>query len=195
MHHPVRRHRGIPAIGLVDPLRRAIGIDNQIFRPQYIAERRTAKRCFGRNLIRPAGRLRVRVRRFRIRRLETETARGLNRAKKKLQYMQRAARLEAVRMCRDTAHRMHRYGSADHLVVPFTFPVGPGLVDHHLFSKRSFSQISCKLADTISGNANSRADRLGGIGIIQPRFTHQHKDRHGGSAALYLYLAMQRHLY
>ena len=195
MHHPVRRHRGIPAIGLVDPLGCAIVINDQVFRPQYITKRRTAKRRIGCHLIRPASGFRVRMRRFRIWRLETKTARGLDRAQKKLQHMQRAAGLEAVRMRRDTAHCMHRHRTADHLVMPFTLPVGPGLVDHHLFSKGGFGQICRKLADTVRTDANSRADRLGGIGIIQPLFTHQHEDRHGCSAAVHLYLTMQCHLH
>ena len=68
------------------------------------------------------------------------------------------------------AHRMHRNRTPDHLVMLFAFPVGPGLVDHNLFRKGCLGKISCKLADPVRRDADSIADRLGRIGVIQPGF-------------------------
>ena len=60
-----------------------------------------------------------------MRRLVAPAARHIDRAEQHLQQMQRAAGVEAVRMRRDAAHRMHRDRPAAHRLVPPPGPVGP----------------------------------------------------------------------
>ncbi len=195
MHHPVRRHRRIPAIGLVDPLRRAVIADDQILRPEDIAKRRAGKRRFGGHLVGPAGRLGVDMWGLGIGRLEAEPAGRLDRAKQKLQHMQRAAGLEAVRMRRNSAHGMHRDRPADHAVMLFALPVGPGLLDHHFLFKGGLGQIGRQLADPLGRDANLRGHRFRRVIICQIGLGHQREGRHGDAAALHLHLALQRDLY
>ncbi len=72
-----------------------------------------------------AGRLVGRRRAPWIGRLEAEAARNVDGAEQQLQQVQRAAGLEAVRVGRDAAHRMHRDRPPAHRLVAPAGPVGP----------------------------------------------------------------------
>ena len=132
------------------------------------------------------------MRRLRIGRLEPETAGRLDRAEKQLQHMKRAAGLEAVRMRRDPAHRVHRDGPPDHPLVTLALPVGPGLFDHDFFLKGRRRQIGGKLADPCSRNPDLWGHRFRRIFIGEIGFGHQHEGRHRGAATLHLHLAVKR---
>ena len=70
--------------------------------------------------------------------------------------MQRTTGLEAVRMRRNPAHRVHRDRAADHLVMLFAFPVGPWLVDDHLVGEGGLGKLGGKLADACGTYADLR---------------------------------------
>ena len=80
-------------------------------------------------------------------------------------------------MSRNTAHRMHGDGAANHGLMFFALPVSPWLVDNNLFSKGGISQVCGKLANTGCGNANFTRHSIWGISINHIGFRHQHKDR------------------
>ena len=122
LQHAVRGERVLPRERLVDAARRAVCVDEQILGRLHVAERRCVERAV--RLARLAGTIAGR-RRFRIRRLVAEAARRVDRAEQHLQEMQRAARVKAVRMRRDAAHRVHRDRAADHLRVLAAVRVGP----------------------------------------------------------------------
>ena len=135
------------------------------------------------------------MRRLRIRRLEAETARRLDRSQQQLQHMQRTAGLEAVGMRGNPAHRMHRDRAADHLVMLFAFPVGPWLVDDHLAGEGGLGKVSGKLADARGTDADLRSHRFRRIIIGEIGVGHQHEGRNSHAAALHLDLALQRRLH
>ena len=92
----MRRHWRIPAIGLVDPLRRTIFANDQIIGPQNIAKRRTGHWLARGNLIGSTCRFWVNFGWFWIGRLKAETAGHFNRSQNQLQHMKRTAGLKPV---------------------------------------------------------------------------------------------------
>ena len=91
-------------------------VDREILGAHRKAERRARERLVRRDAPDRRGKL-LRRDRLRIRRACAEVARAVQRAEQHLQQMQRAARLEAVRVRRDAAHRVHRDRPPDDLVV------------------------------------------------------------------------------
>ena len=53
----------------------------------------------------------------------------------------------------NTAHRMHRDGAADHLVLLAPGPVGPFDVEHDFLFERGFGQFGGDAADMVCGDA------------------------------------------
>ena len=94
-------------------VRLAVGVDQQVLRPARKAEMRARQRLVGAEMLGPAMRRRMRLDRLRIRRLEAEAARAVDRADQHLQHVQRARRLEAVGMGREAAHGVERHRPAD----------------------------------------------------------------------------------
>ena len=111
VHETVRAHRVLPRERLVDALRIAVFVDQQIVRSmdkakQWSVERLTWRHaCMG---------LRVSRRGLRVRWLESEPAGNLDAAQNDLQEMQRPASLEAVGVCADPAHGVETDRTADH---------------------------------------------------------------------------------
>ena len=101
VHQAMRRERVFPCEGLVDALRPALVVKQQILRPARKAQMRPVERPAGAAI---AMRRRVRLHRLGVRRLEAEAAGHLDAAQKDLQNVQRAAGLEAVGMGADAAH-------------------------------------------------------------------------------------------
>ena len=179
MHQPVGRHRMFPRKRLVDAFRRAVRVDGEVFRPARIAEMRPVQRLAGRHLV---VRRRVRLHRFRIGRLEAHAPRNLDRPQKDLQQVNGPAGLKPVGMGRDAAHGVHRHRAADHLVVLFALPVGPGLVDDNLFLEGRLRQLRRDPADRLDRHATSFGDGLRRVVRLQI-FPGQQLEHRGAASA------------
>ena len=81
--------------------------------------------------------------------LETEAARGLNRAQKDLQNVQGARGLKAVGMGRDAAHGMHGDGAAGHCFVGLAAEICPFLLDFKGFVEGHTGQFCGQRADAV----------------------------------------------
>ena len=92
--------------------------------------------------------------------------------------MQRAGCLEAIGMCGNAAHCMHRNRAADDLVVTLARHVGPGLVDNNFFFKRDAGDFGGQIADRLCGNAGLAGNRfrrvIGHKIFLRHQFQHWH---------------------
>ena len=145
----------------------AVAVDEEILGRVHVAERAGVERAV--RLARLAGTIRRR-RRFRIRRLVAETAGRVDRAEQHLQEMQRAARVESVRMRRDAAHRVHRDRAADHFGVLAAVRVGPALRQADLLVERGFGELAREAADRVGGDAAGFRDRVGRVFVGEVAF-------------------------
>ena len=166
VHQAVGRERRVPAEGLVDALRRARGIDQQVVGAGGEAQVRARQRLAGLHVARLAARLEEGRRQLRVGRLVAEAAGAIDRAQQDLQDVQDAAGVEAVGVGRDAAHGVHADGAADHLVVAAAEPVGPGDVEGDLLLEGGVRQLGGDAADGGGGDARLL---LGALGRIRRR--------------------------
>ena len=112
VHHAVRRKRRFPGERLVDALRLAVAVHQQIFRSEWITEMRPCQRLTRLYMFRPAMRPRMRGSGLRIWRLIAIAARAIDGADDCLQHMQCPRRLKTIGMGGDAAHgvKAHRAG-------------------------------------------------------------------------------------
>ena len=156
VHHAVRGERRLPRVRLVDAHRLAVAVDGEILRPRREAERRArSAACSAREVVR---RQLVRRDGLRVRRAGAEIAGAVERAEQHLDQVQRAARLEAVRMRGDPAHRVHRDRAADDLVVRAA-PRSVHALRHSIASRTRRAPFRARVADRVGGNAASLGDR------------------------------------
>ncbi len=164
MHQPVGGKRVFPCEGFVDALGVAVFINAQVFGAARVTQvRAVERRAGGYGVVR----LGVVIHRFRVRWLEAEAARNLDRAEQDLQDVQGARGLEAVGVGRDAAHGVHGHGAADHLLVLFAFPVGPRDVEGDFFLESHASQLCGDGADTVGGDAHTLGHGIGGVFVGQ----------------------------
>ena len=130
-------------------------IDQQVLRRTRVAQRRRIERAVG--AARLAGAIRRRHR-LRIRRLEAERARGLDRAQQQLQHVQRAAGLEAVAVRADAAHGVHRHRPADGLGVHAAPGIGPRDRQPDLLVEGGARQFAREAADGLRIDAAAVGD-------------------------------------
>ena len=181
MHQPVGRNRGIPRVGLIDTLRIAIGAHKQVFRALREAQRRTSEGCHGPDAIVLAGGLVRRRCRTWKRWLIAEAARTIDRAQDDLQDVDQATGLEPVRVRRDTAHRVHRHGTAGRLLVPAPMRVGPWNVEFDLLLEGCVGKFGGNPLDRRCWNAGFDLSRLGRVLCTQIPLGDQLKRRPGGA--------------
>ena len=146
-------------------------VDHQVFRPRRIAvghafERRVRRKDDGRIVLRQ----RADRNAARIRRLGAKAAGIVERAQQHLQQMQRAAGLKAVGMRGDAAHRVHRDGPADHLVVRAAVHVGPADRQFDRLLERYLRHFQREPGDRLGGNAALCGHALGRIAIVEIAF-------------------------
>ena len=171
VHQAVGGERRVPGIGLVDALRLAVGVDQQILRA--LAGSRAARPSAACSVRSAApGRLRRR-RRARERRLVAEAAGAIDRAQQDLQQMQHAGRSGSrwnAPRCR--AWRASTTGRPTVLSWRRPVAVGPGNVERDLLLERGMRQFarrcagSCRpgspvAAATFSGAYSSAEKPLG----------------------------------
>ena len=190
MHQAVGGERRLPGIGLVDALGCAVGLDQQILRPVGEAQRHARQRRVRLHVL--AGRLRPRRHRAREGGLVAPGAGRIDGAQQHLQQVDRPAGMEAVGMGGDAAHRMHGDRAADHLLVPAAGPVGPGLVDHHLFLEGGMGDLGGDAADIVGCHAAGLGNRVGGVLGIEIAPGQQLEHRHRLAAVRQNHLADQR---
>ena len=181
MHHAVGRDRRLPRESLVDPPRRAVGLDQQILRRCREAERWAGHRLAGLDVGRAAGRLYAGRRWPRKGRLVAEAARRIDGAQQHLQDVDGAAGMEAVGMGRDAAHGMHRDRSTDHLVVAPPGPVGPGLVDHNGLLEGGMRQFGGDAPDDIGADTGLGGDGIGRVLRLEAAGGDEMEGRHRGA--------------
>ena len=92
--------------------------------------------------------------------LKAETAGNIDRSKEKLEEMQRATGLEAIRMRRNPTHRMEGHRAADHFVVLLTPEISPRAVQFNRFVKSNTGQISGNRAAALGWDAAASCDSL-----------------------------------
>ena len=165
MHQAVHGERRFPAERLVDAVRRAVDVEQQILGRGREAERQSVQRMHRPDL---RGGLGGRRRGLRERRLVAEAARAIDRAQQHLQQMDGAAGLEAVGMRADAAHRMHGDRPADDLVVIAAGPIDPADWDLDRVVERRLRQFrrdapdgrgaECRIARPPSPARSSRRD-------------------------------------
>ena len=124
----------------------------------------------------------VGLNRFGVGRFEAEAAGHLDGAQEDLQHMQRAAGLEAVRVRRHPAHRVHRHRAAGHLGVCLTAEVGPFDIQLKRLVKGDPGQFAGDGADALGWDAAFVGNGLGRVVRRQVAFRHQVEDRPVGDA-------------
>ena len=125
VHQPVCGDGGIPRVGLVDTPRRAVCLDQQVFRPGHEAQRRAGQRFQRVDLAHLASGLQAGRSSLRERWLVEEAAGHIYGAEQDLQDVDRAAGVETVGVGRDATHGVHRHGAASHRLVLRAVAVGP----------------------------------------------------------------------
>ena len=153
LQHAVDRQRRVPAERLVDPDRRAVGIEQQILRPAREAQRRAGQRLAGLDLVGPAERARPGRAGARVGRLVAPAARHIDAADQQLQHVQRAAGLEAVGVGRDAAHGVHRHRPAEEAGMLLAACIGPGLLDEHRPLERDMADLGGDPPDRLGRDA------------------------------------------
>ena len=151
VHEAVGGERSFPAEGLVDALRRAGVIDEEVVGPGREAQMRAGQRLAGDHVAELAARLEEGGRLLGVGRLVAEAAGTIDGAEQDLQDVQDARGVEAVGVGRDAAHGVHADGAADHLVVPAAVPVGPGDVEGDLLLEGGMRQLGGDAADGAAG--------------------------------------------
>ena len=174
VHHAVNGERRLPGESLVDADRRSVRLDQQILRPRGKAERRAVERRIGRHAL--AGGLLRRRNRLRKRRLEAKSTRAIDRAEQRLQQMDGAASMKAVAMGGDAAHRVHRDGAADDLVVFAPRPIDPFDVEFDGLLEGRFGEFGGDAADLVGADAASRGDRLRAVALVHAALRHELED-------------------
>ncbi len=182
MHHAVGGQRRLPGERLVDALRPALGVHQQILRPADETQRRSRHRLTRLNILRLAGRLRPRWHGPRERRLVAPAARRIDAAQQHLQQVQRAAGVKAVGMGRDAAHGVHGDRPADHALVAPAEAVGPRLLDDDLLLEGRLGQFRGDPADSRGVDAAGGRHLLGRIGRVEITFREQAEDGYGTTA-------------
>ncbi len=176
MHHAMRGQRRFPRERLVDPFRPAVRVHRQVFRPARIAQDRPVQRLSRCHLVMRSG---VRRERLGVGRLQAEAARDLYGSEHELQEVQGATGLETVGVGADAAHRVHRYRSAHHRLVPLAAKVGPGPVKRDRPLEGSMCQFQSNTADGGRRDAASHRYGLGRVLVVEVLFGELLKDRHG----------------
>ena len=160
----MRGDRRLPAVGLVDAHRRAVGLELQVFRSGGEAERHAAQGLHRRIAL--ARGLRRRRNGFREGRLEAEAAGAFDGAEQHLQEVDRAACVEAVGMSGDAAHRVHRHGATDELVVLAAGPVRPFDIERDRLVESDVRQLGRDAADLVGVDPALRGDRVRAVATV-----------------------------
>ncbi len=163
VHHAMRGQRRVPAIGLVDALRMAVRIDQQIVGRGHEAERRPGQGRVGLHLPRLARGLDARRRRLGKGRLVAEAAWHIDGTEDDLQQVQRAAGLEAIGMGRDAPHGMHRDRAAHRLLVETAKVIRPRNIELNLLAEGDLGQFGGNPPD-----GGGRHAAAGGDGLRRP---------------------------
>ena len=182
VHHAVGADRRFPGKRLVDALRRAVGIDQQVFRSHREAERRSGQDGIRVDLAGLARRFLRRRAGPREGRLVAEAARHVDGAQHHLQQVDRAAGVKPVRMGGDAAHGVHRDRPADHLVLLAPGPVGPFDVEHDFLVERGLGQFGGDAPDVVCGHAGAQCRGFRAVIGIHVTVGHDLERGHGGAA-------------
>ena len=182
LQHAVDRQRRVPAERLVDPDRRAVGIEQQILRPARKAQRRARQRLAGLDLVRPAERARSRRAGAGIGRFVAPAAGHIDAADQQLQHVQRPAGLEAVGVGRDAAHRVHRHRPAEEAGMLLAACVGPRLLDEHRPLERDMPDLGGDPADRRGRDAAALGHGLRRVGRVAIALGQMREHRHRAPA-------------
>ena len=164
VHHAVGGERRVPAEGLVDALRRARGIDQQIVGAGGEAQLRAGQRLAGLHVARLAARLEEGRRQLRDTAPCSGSRRGNRSSPAGSAGCAGCGGVEAVGVGRDAAHGVHADGAADHLVVAAPGPVGPGDVERDLLLEGRMRQLGGDAADGGGGDARLLLGALRRVG-------------------------------
>ena len=174
VHQAVHGERRFPAECLVDAMRRAVDVEQQILGRGREAERQAVQRMHRPDL---RGRLGGRRRGLRERRLVAEAAGAIDRAQQHLQQMDGAAGLEAVGMRADAAHRVHGDRAADDLVVIAAGPIDPADRDLDRVVERGLRQLRRDAPDGRGRNAALLRHLLRRVALVEIARRHQLEHR------------------